>query len=147
MTRSAQRAPIDEHPDLVSSHARFDQSPQTPQAMLLYGLVFLTGLYIAISPWVVQFSASRPAVTASNLIVGLALAVLALFASSFDRARTIVWVTPLLGVWIIVSQWVIIGSGSTAGVDWNNVVAGAVGALLGLGITGLVAKRAQTRGN
>ncbi|WP_443729310.1 SPW repeat protein [Sphaerisporangium perillae] len=48
-----------------------------PDGQQVAGLTFLTGLYLAISPWVVGFN-RFPTLTVNNLIVGLALALLAL---------------------------------------------------------------------
>jgi MFS superfamily sulfate permease-like transporter len=46
--------------------------------------------------------------TATNLIAGIALAVLALgFASAYGRTHGIAWVAPLIGVCTIIAPWVV----------------------------------------
>ncbi|MEU2054396.1 SPW repeat protein [Streptomyces bungoensis] len=40
-------------------------------------LILLTGVYTAVSPWVIYFARINPYLTANNLIVGLAVTVLA----------------------------------------------------------------------
>ena len=45
------------------------------------------------------------------------------------------WTLPVLGVWVIVSPWVIPGFALTAGMVWSNVVAGALLTFLGLNAT------------
>jgi hypothetical protein len=42
------------------------------------------------------------------------------------------FVAPLLGVWLIVSPWVVAGVTTSAGMIWSNVVVGAVVCVLGL---------------
>ncbi|MEU4965433.1 SPW repeat protein [Streptomyces smyrnaeus] len=130
---------IEHHPDLVEMRARYEKAGSTPTAQLVEGLTFLTGLYIAISPWVVGFNGST-ALTVSNLIVGLAFAVLALgFGSAYERTHLLGWTAPLLGAWVIISQWVINDAPSTAQIVVNNVIAGGVAALCGLAVMGLAA--------
>ncbi|MBO8187168.1 SPW repeat protein [Streptomyces spirodelae] len=128
---------IEHHPDLVEMRARYEKAGSTPTAQLVEGLSFLTGLYVAISPWVVGFdSATR--LTVSNLIVGLAFAVLALgFGSAYERTHLLGWTAPLLGAWVIISQWVIDGASTTGEIIANNVAAGGVAALCGLAVMGL----------
>ncbi|HZC54386.1 MAG TPA: SPW repeat protein, partial [Mycobacterium sp.] len=42
---------------------------------------------------------------------------------------------PVLGVWVIVSLWILPGLAPTAGMIWSNVVAGALLTFLGLNAT------------
>lgn len=140
---------IDQHPDLLELRARYDRAAETPQARLLEGATFLAGLYTAVSPWVVGFSTmSDLAVT--NLIVGVALAILALgFASAYGRTHNLAWTTPLIGVWVVITQWVILGSAAPGGIIINNVITGGVIVLLGLGMAGLgmMAQRGGSAGH
>ena len=129
---------IEEHPDLVAMRARYERAASTPVAQIVEGLTFLTGLYMAISPWVVGFHATSTPLTVSNLIVGLALAVLALgFGSAYERTHHLAWTAPLLGIWVIISQWVINGAPHTTSIITNNVAVGAVGACCGLAVMAL----------
>ncbi|MBE9500177.1 MULTISPECIES: SPW repeat protein [Streptomyces] len=128
---------IEHHPDLVEMRARYEKAGSTPTAQIVEGLAFLSGLYIAISPWVVGFNGTT-SLAASNLIVGLAFAVLAFgFGSAYERTHLLGWTAPLLGAWVIVSQWVINGAPDTAQIVVNNVVAGGVAALCGFAVMGL----------
>jgi hypothetical protein len=131
---------IDQHPDLVAMRARYEKAASTPSGQIVEGLTFLTGLYVAISPWVVGFNDSTT-LTASNLIVGIALALLAIgFGSAYERTHRLAWTAPLLAAWVVISQWVVVGAPTTAGVIVNNVITGGVGFLCGLGVLGLAAK-------
>jgi hypothetical protein len=73
-----------------------------------------------------------PTLTENDLIVGVALAMLALgFASASSRTRSIAWVAPLIGAWTIIAPWVVSGDVATTTTIWSNVVVGVVAVLLG----------------
>ncbi|NUS10696.1 MAG: hypothetical protein HOY69_04700, partial [Streptomyces sp.] len=46
---------IDTHPDLMALRGRYAEASAKPISGLIEGLCLLTGLYLAISPWVVNF--------------------------------------------------------------------------------------------
>ncbi len=123
---------IDRHPDLLALRARYERVAESTTAHVTFGLTLLTGLYAAASPWIVGFSATRSLPTC-DLVVGIAVAFLAYgFATALDRAHGMTWTLPVLGVWVIVSLWVLQDFTPTAGMIWSNVVAGALLTLLGL---------------
>jgi SPW repeat len=123
---------IDHHPDLLALRARYERVAESMSAHFTFGLALLTGLYVAVSPWIVGFSATRSLGT-SDLIVGIAVAFLAYgFATALDRAHGMTWTLPVLGAWVIVSPWILQGFTPTAGMIWSNVVAGALLTFLGL---------------
>jgi hypothetical protein len=126
---------IDHHPDLLALRARYERVAESMSAHLTFGLALLTGLYVAASPWMVGFSATGSLAT-SDLIAGIAVAFLAYgFATTLDRAHGMTWTLPVLGVWVIVSPWILPGFSPTAGMIWSNVVAGAFLTFLGLNAT------------
>jgi hypothetical protein len=126
---------IDHHPDLLALRARYERVAESMTAHITFGLVLLTGLYVAASPWIVGFSATGSLAT-SDLIVGIAVAFLAYgFATTLDRAHGMTWTLPVLGVWVIISPWILPGVALTAGMIWSNVVAGALMTFLGLNAT------------
>jgi SPW repeat len=126
---------IDHHPDLLALRARYERVAESMSAHFTFGLALLTGLYVATSPWIVGFSATRSLGT-SDLIVGIAVAFLAYgFATALDRAHGMTWTLPVLGVWVIVSPWILQGFTPTAGMIWSNVVAGALMTFVGLNAT------------
>lgn len=123
---------IEQHPDIVALRASYERTAESVPAQATFGLTLLTALYVAISPWVVGFDATTR-LTVNDLIAGLAAAVLVLgFGSALDRTHGLTWVTPLLGVWMIISPWILRGVSPTAGMIWSNVVSGAVVVALGL---------------
>src|SRR5437868_1449582 len=126
---------IDHHPDLLALRARYERVAESMSAHVTFGLALLTGLYVAASPWIVGFSATR-SLAMSDVIAGIAAAFLAYgFASALDRAHGMTWTLPVLGVWVIVSLWILPGLTPTAGMIWSNVVAGALLTFLGLNAT------------
>jgi hypothetical protein len=121
------------HPDVAEMGERFEAISGSPSAVITDALLVVAGLWLAISAWVVHFHDSVPNVVVSNLVIGLAVAVMGMGQAM--RPRTMVplgWATFLAGVWIIVSPWVIQQSTIGLGLLLTNVITGGVIALLGL---------------
>jgi hypothetical protein len=73
-----------------------------------------------------------------NLIAGIAVALLAVgFTSAYGRTHGMSFVAPLLGLWMIVSPWLVADVSTTTGMIWSNVLGGAIVCLLGLGVTAM----------
>jgi hypothetical protein len=126
---------IDHHPDLLALRANYERVAESTSAHVTFGLTLLTGLYLAASPWIVGFNATGSLATC-DLVVGIALAFLAYgFATALDRAHGMTWTLPVLGVWVVVSPWILPGVTLTSGIIWSHVVAGALTTLLGLHAT------------
>lgn len=119
----------------MALRARYERVAESMSAHFTFGLALLTGLYVAASPWIVGFSATRSLAT-SDLIAGIAVAFLAYgFATTLDRAHGMTWTLPVLGAWVIVSTWILPDVTLTTGMTWSNVVAGALLTSLGLNAT------------
>lgn len=119
----------------MALRARYERVAESMSAHFTFGLALLTGLYVAASPWIVGFSATRSLAT-SDLIAGIAVAFLAYgFATTLDRAHGMTWTLPVLGAWVIVSTWILPDVTLTTGMAWSNVVAGALLTFLGLNAT------------
>lgn len=128
---------IGTHPDVAEMRARHDLIAQSPTSQLVDGLIVLVGLYVAISPWIIGFN-GLSSLSTSNLVTGLVVVLLGLgFAPAYGRATDASWVCPLLGVWTIVSLWIVQGPTLTLGPILSNVIGGAVVVLLGLGALGM----------
>jgi SPW repeat-containing protein len=128
---------MERHPDIAALRARYDLAAEMPLAQLVSGLTFLSGLYLAISPWVVGFN-GRTTLTANNLITGIAVALLAVgFASAYSRTHGVTWVIPLIGVWTIIAPWVLPGHGAPTSVAISNPATGFVIILCGLAGIGI----------
>ena len=80
-----------------------------------------------------------PRLAASNLIVGIAVALLVFgYATLYGRTHVLAWVAPLLGAWLVVAPWVVLrGAHRPTEMVWSNVITGGCIVLLGLSITGL----------
>ncbi|MFI7120752.1 SPW repeat protein [Amycolatopsis sp. NPDC049868] len=110
------------------------------------GLVLLAGVYLILSPWVIQFTGTF-GMAATNMISGI---VLALFAAGCARStglRTVAWVIPVMGAWVISSPWVISRGRGLVPLDYpgmpelntatwlSNVIAGAIVLAAGIALT------------
>ncbi|MFD9426600.1 MULTISPECIES: SPW repeat protein [unclassified Streptomyces] len=128
------------HPDVPEMRERYDRMLGGRDVALVDGPAFLVGLYCAVSPWVLHFTASQPALVTHNLVMGIAIAVLALgFSVMPERMYGLSWAMCAMGAWIIVSTW-IVGSSPDTGVIINNVVVGGLTVLLGLICAGTAAR-------
>ncbi|WP_228991349.1 SPW repeat protein [Streptomyces sp. DH8] len=138
------RGDLSGHPDASEMRARYDRVMGGRDVALVDAPVFLVGLYCAVSPWVLHFTASQPALVTHNLVMGLAIAVLALgFTVMPERMYGLSWAMCAMGAWIIVSTWVV-GSSPDAGVVINNIVIGGLTVLLGMVCAGAAAKTRRT---
>jgi hypothetical protein len=105
--------------------------------------VFLIGLYCAISPFVVHYSATQPQLATHNLIMGIAIGVLAVgFAVTPTRMYGLSWAMCAMGAWMIIAPW-IVGSSPDLGVILNNVIIGGLIVVLGLLCAGLSMKNSR----
>ncbi|WP_174501685.1 SPW repeat protein [Streptacidiphilus neutrinimicus] len=142
-------ADMAEHPDIAEMRERYARIESARGVTALDGLVLLTGLYTAISPWVVHFNFSNPELRTNNLLVGIALAVIGMaLALAPERMYRMSGVVAVIGVWMIISPWVVtVGHTATRGIIWNNVLIGAVCCLLGLAaMMGVVRQTARPPG-
>ncbi|MFJ9413417.1 MULTISPECIES: SPW repeat protein [unclassified Streptomyces] len=141
---SHHRGDLAGHPDVTEMQERYERVLGGRDVILVDGPVFLVGLYCAASPWIVHYAASQPALLTHNLILGVAIALLAIgFTVTPDRMYGLSGAMCAMGVWMIVAPW-IVGSSPDAGVIWNNVIIGALTFLLGAMCIGAAAKSRRT---
>ncbi|OQD52808.1 hypothetical protein BM536_032500 [Streptomyces phaeoluteigriseus] len=137
---SHSRGDMSTHPDVSEMRTRHDRMLGGRDVALVDGPVFLVGLYCAASPWILHYSASQPALMTHNLIVGIAIGLLALgFTAAPARMYGLSWAMCALGIWMIVAPWVV-GDSPDAGVIVNNIIIGALALILGLLCAGTAAK-------
>ncbi|MCX3290627.1 SPW repeat protein [Streptomyces sp. NEAU-H22] len=138
------RGDITSHPDASEMRDRYARVLGGRDVALVDGPVFLLGVYCAASPWIVHYTTSQPALVTHNLIMGIAIGMLALgFTRAPERMYGLSWAMCALGVWMVISPW-IVGESPDAGVVWNNIIIGALAVILGLVCAGTAAK-ASTR--
>jgi hypothetical protein len=136
------RGDLTGHPDASEMRARYARMLGGRDVALVDGPVFLLGLYCAASPWIVHYTTGQPALATHNLIMGIALGLLALgFTVMPARMYGLSWAMCAMGVWMIIAPWVV-GTGPDAGVVINNIVIGALAVVLGVMCAGAAAKSA-----
>ncbi|MEU3741582.1 MULTISPECIES: SPW repeat protein [unclassified Streptomyces] len=143
MADVSHRGDIAAHPDVSEMRDRYARVLGGHDVALVDGPVFLTGLFCAISPWVVHFTANQPVLTTHNLIMGIAIGLLGLgFTVAPARMYSLSWAMCAMGVWMIVSPW-IVGTSPDMGVILTNVIIGGLTLLLGLVCTAAAAKEGR----
>jgi hypothetical protein len=130
------RSTMETHPDIVemrSRHERAERATTTVAVQAIETLALLTGTFLAISPWVVGFN-DLQTLTVNNLIVGIAYALLMSggFGRAYERTHSMAWASCALGVWTIISAWVISGDVDTTRTVVNNVLVGVIALVLGI---------------
>lgn len=125
-------SPIEHHPDLLALRERYEHAAESMTAQSTFGLTFLTALYGALSPWIVGFHGAR-GLAVNDLIIGLVVAALAFgFGTAMHRTHGMSWTLPILGVWFMISPWMIHGVARTHGMVWSHILAGLLMTFLGL---------------
>lgn len=92
-------------------------------------LSLILGLWLLVSPWVVQY-ANETVPMGNAVVVGILVAAVACYAL-FRVMAWQEWVNAALGIWLLASPWVL-GFSGLATAMWNAVIVGAVIALLAL---------------
>jgi hypothetical protein len=134
---------LNSHPDVPEMRERYARVLAGPRAVAVDGLMLLAGLYTAISPWVAHFGGAASRLTVDNLVIGLAVAVLAGgLTVAPGRMYRLSWAMAAIGGWQVITPWVI-GPDTTA-VIWNNVVTGGVITVLGLAAVSMLASSTRS---
>lgn len=142
---STSSLPIERHPDMLEMHDRYDRIASNPLLQVDSGLALLAGLFLAGSPWIIGFSAMT-AMTVPTVILGLAVALSAVaFTSRYQHLHGMAFTIPVLGVWAIISPWVISGVTTSTAMIWSTVLAGAVIVVCGLAMAGFALMPARRR--
>ncbi|MFC5751568.1 SPW repeat protein [Actinomadura rugatobispora] len=140
---TSRTAGIGAHPDLVELRSHYEMAAEQPAARALDGLIILSGLYLALSPWILGFGrfGGTGDLQVNNLITGLAVAAMAMgLAAAFGRTHGVAWTVPLIGVWTIIAPWVVSGASPKGGTIISNVIVGALIVVLGIGAAALPAR-------
>lgn len=99
------------------------------------------GLWLVASPWLLGFSAV-PAAAWNAWIVGAAVGVVAIWAI-VQFAQWQEWVNLVLGLWLIISPWILNLGATAPGVYWSFVISGVL--IAGLAAWDLAAHRHPPR--
>src|SRR5579871_5878560 len=93
-------------------------------------LNILAGLWLIISPFILAFS-SLPIALWDTLIVGIVVVILAwIRAANPERMVGLSWINILLGLWLIISPFVLNYSDAVRA-SWNDVILGIIVLVLG----------------
>ncbi len=94
----------------------------------IVGLAILTavaGIWLLISPFALSFPDLSQAMR-NDVGFGIIVAFLAaIYASLPERATWLSWLNCLLGLWVVMSPWVLSFS-TDASATWNNVITGVI---------------------
>ncbi|MEU2184197.1 SPW repeat protein [Streptomyces thermolilacinus] len=133
---------IEHHPDVAEMRARFEQATSTPRGQAVEALAFLTGVYLAASPWIVGFN-GLTTLAVCNLILGIAYALCmgGLLGSAYERTHAMAWCAVAIGAFTIISPWLVAGNVDTTRSVWNNIVVGVIALLLGAAMAATGEKR------
>lgn len=121
------------HPDAAEMRERYARMVEGRRVEMTEGLVMLTGLYLAISPWVLHFRGTHASVAVNNLVLGIAMAAIGLGLAMFpERSTGLSWMLIPIGVWMIISPWVVsLGHGAPKGIVASNLAVGFLACVLG----------------
>lgn len=144
MADISERGDLASHPDVHEMRSRYDRMMGRRDVALLDAPVFLVGLYCLISPWVVNtFAATQPELAMHNMFIGIAIALLALgFTLAPERMYGMSWAMCAIGVWMVISPWMV-GTDPGMGIVWSNIAVGAIVFLLGLACARQVMSRRE----
>ncbi|WP_405021559.1 SPW repeat protein [Kitasatospora sp. NBC_00070] len=130
---------MEHHPDILEMREQYERVVSTPRAQAVEALAMLSGLFLAVSPWVVGFSGFS-GLTVSNLILGLAFTVLmAGYGSAYERTHARAWAATLIGAWTILAPWVVAGTDAIRRTILTNVITGGLMVCLGMAAVGMAA--------
>jgi hypothetical protein len=105
-------------------------------------LNLLAGIWLIISPWVVGFTATPVAVW-NTVILGIVILVLAAARLGSVGTTGLSWINLLLGIWLIISPFVLNFGASVLGMR-NDVIVGILVVLFSLWAVATTAGRPTT---
>lgn len=93
-------------------------------------LNFLAGIWMLISPWVLGIASIRN-VTGNNVLLGIAVLILAASRAWGGQGVWASWTNVVLGLWVLISPWAL-GFAGSGTASTNNVLFGIIIAALAL---------------
>lgn len=135
------------HPDVAEMRERYERVMNGRRAVAVDGVIVLAGLYLAISAWVVHVNGVSPSITVTNLVLGLAMALLgAGLTLAPTQAGRLAWTCVPVAAFTVIAPWVVTaGNSGTRPMIWNNAFAGGVLLLCGLMSVGTIAAASRSR--
>lgn len=96
------------------------------EARSLAGINFILGIWLIISPWVLNYFTGEA--RWDQFATGIAIAVLALIRYAMPRASWASWLAGLAGIWMIIAPFILNYTKTAA--FWNEIIVGIVVAVL-----------------
>lgn len=94
------------------------------------GINILLGIWLFFSPWILQFYSDIPAQSWNFFLIGIAMVVFAGLAFNLRRLWE-EWISLVLGIWMIISPWVLAFTGTIAARD-DAVIVGIITGVLAI---------------
>lgn len=92
----------------------------------LAGINFLLGIWLIISPWILNYSTTDA--TWNQVGLGIAVLILSAIRYIFPRAAWASWLNGLIGLWLIIAPFILGYDRSVA--YWNEIILGIIIAIL-----------------
>lgn len=129
---------------MVEMGDRYRRILDGSSAVAVDGLVLLSGLFLATSPWLVGFSRYAPRLTMVDLILGVAVAVIGLTLALRPTVMyRLSWAMVGIGLWALIAPWVTSYTFRTGRLIASNVITGLVTILLGLAAVAMLMSAAR----
>jgi len=93
-------------------------------------VTLVLGIWLFFSPWILRFHPALPGPSWNFFLLGIAMVVFAAFALNL-RTLWEEWVNLALGIWMIISPWVLRFSDNSAARD-DAIVVGVIVALISI---------------
>ncbi len=94
------------------------------------GINILAGLWVLISPWLFHYNTDTTAMWIS-VVVGVVIAILAAIRFSGNGPVGLSWINLILGIWVIISPWVI-GYSANSSAMWDHIIVGIIIGILAI---------------
>ena len=105
---------------------QWDRQRYRRQIITASGIDVLVGIWLAAAPFVLSYG-ERAASWNSVLVGGIVATLAATRVLGAYRAAFLSWINVGLGIWLIISPWLLGGGGDDGGaIFWNNVIGGIV---------------------
>ncbi len=93
-------------------------------------VTLVLGVWLFFSPWILGFYSEMPAASWNFFVIGVAFVVFAGYALN-QRSLWEEWVNLVLGIWMIISPWVLLYSGNSTARD-NAIIVGLIVAVVSI---------------
>ncbi len=128
------------HPEVVSD----DFGPMGTRTTATAWNIVL-GIWLIVSPWFLGYG-GLAAATWDAVVVGAGIAVIAIIRTARpEQTRPLGWLNVLLGLWLIISPWVVSVNHARPAPYWNDVIIGIAVAVLAWIATSTPAGRGEAR--